>query len=186
MAFENYNIRQFIAAMFNDDRSIMNDEEYKLVYTEYIDVAGLYDEGEFHTLSYIHYLNGRINTIKISIRLQREFLIEFGVPYEPNFSSFSKYGHRLFWNNKEELFLITLDRIEKKEFKYLSKLETEIRNLKDASDRKNKNEPPPKKSRGSFIRIINFLGKCGFKIDNDKTTVEELAYMIKQQSEDNV
>ena len=64
-------------------------------------------------------------------------------------------------------------------------LEIEYKGLIDMNLKKVKNEVTTKQSRGSFVRMVNSLGKVGYKIDEDKNTVEDLAYMIKQQSEEN-
>lgn len=185
MAYENYTVRQFENAMFKNDRTVMDEETFQLVNTEYIDTAGLYETEEFSQVTYIHYLNGRINTVKIAIRLQREFLEEFGVPYQPGFEVLKKNGYSLYWKNDKEQFLKSLERIENKDKKYLSELEGCMKKLKDTRAKKNNKEESVKISRGSWIRTINSLGKIGYKIDKDKETVEDLAYMIKAQTEEN-
>lgn len=184
MAYENYTIREFMNAMFKDDRSVMDEDTLQLVNTEYIDTAGLYETEEFHEVTYIHYLNGKINSVKIAIRLQREFLEEFGVPYYKDFKIFIKNGYVVKWNNNKEDFLKTLLRIEAKETKYLSELENCIKKLTEKRAKKIKQETTVKIERGSFIRTLNSLGKVGYKIDKDKETVEDLSYMIKQQIEE--
>lgn len=175
-------------ALYNEDRSIISEEELEIVNTEYIDTAGLYDNDEFDKVTYIHYLNHRVNWIRLSIRLQRDFIEEFDVPYIPELEKFSKYGHKLYWDKDIEKFLKVLNRIEDKEQKYIDDLEASSKQLIDLRKLKNKEIKPEttkKQSRGSFVRTLNSLGKLNWKIDSDKTTVEELAYIIKQQSEDN-
>lgn len=185
MAYENYSIREFMNALFKNDRSVMDEETFQLVNTEYIDTAGLYETEEFSQVSYIHYLNGRINSVKIAVRLQRAFLDKFDVPYTPGFEVLKKNGHVVKWNKNKEEFLKSLERIENKEKKYLSELEGCIKKLTDKRAKKINNEEPVQISRGGFIRTINSLGKIGYKIDKDKETVEDLAFMIKAQLEEN-
>lgn len=185
MAFENYTVRQYINARFAGDRTVMSDEEYNIVHTEFIDAAGLYETEEFGDVSYIYFLNNRINTINIGIRLHREFLVDFKFPYIEQLNRFEKYGHRLYWNNNEEDFLKQLDRIENREKKYVSQLENCIKLLKDKRQKKINKETVSKKDfRGDFIMMLNSLGKNGYKIDKDKETVEDIAYMVKQQTEE--
>ncbi len=185
MAFENYTVRQFMNAWFKGDRSIITEEEYNNVYLEYIDAAGLYQSEEFERASTIHYYNNRINSIKIAIRLQKDFINNFEIPYLTGIPFFKKFGHILYWNNDIQDFILQLDKVEKKEKKYISLLEGKIKELIDEKAKNNTKEHTVKQSRESFIKMLNSLGKIGWKIDNDKTTVEELALMIKQQTEDN-
>lgn len=184
MAYEDYTIRQFMDASFKNDRTIMDEETFQTVNTEYIDTAGLYETEEFSKVTYIHYLNGRINSVKICVRLQREFIEEFDMPYLPGLEILKKNGHSIRWVDKEQ-FMKSLELIENKEKKYLSELEGCIKNLTEYRKNKNNKEETVKISRGSFIRTINSLGKVGYKIDKDKDTVEDLAYMIKAQVEEN-
>lgn len=191
MAFEDYTLRQFEKAWFKRDYSEIPEEIFKEVHTEYIDTAGMYDQDEFDRVSYIQFLNGRINYIKMFIRLQREFLSDFGVPYNLSFEKIKdKYGYLLSWTGDKNIFENTLKFIESNERKFVGKIEVKIKELKDLRAAKLKSNPvldddkKLKKERESYMRTKNTLGKVGFKIDTDKTTVEEFALMIKQQKED--
>lgn len=185
MAFENYTLKQFEDAWFKGDRDVMTQSVFDEVYSEYIDTAELWQSEEFDKVSYIHFLNNRINTVRLSVTLQKKFIDEFEVPYKPGFELLKKNGHYLKWNDSVEDFVKQLDKVENREKKYISELENEIKNL--VTLRKNKNggkEKTPKEQRQSHLRTVNSLGKIGFKIDKDKITVEEYALMIKQQSEE--
>ena len=184
MAYEKYTVKQFEDALFNKDRSVISDEEFKIVYSEYIDTAELFDSEEFTKVSYIHYLNNRINSVKIALRLQREFLNNFGVPNVPEFKFLKKFGHNLFWDGNETRFEESLKRIESKEFKYMSELEVCIKRLVDSRLKKNNKDTSEVLRRESFVRTIISLGKIGYRIDKFVTTVEELAFMIKLQLEE--
>lgn len=185
MAYENYTIRQFMDALFKGDRSVISDEELSIVKLEYIDTAGLYETEEFSKVRYIEYLHGRINYIKIALRLQREFIEEFEMPYLPGIYELKKKGHIINWKKDKDAFLKQLAKIEKNEFKYTSEIETCIKQLTEFRDKQNKGTQPVELTRSSFIRTINVLGKLGFRIDKDKDSPEDLAFMIKQQTEDN-
>lgn len=185
MAYENYNIKQFEDAMFKGDRSVMNDDVYNEVYSEYVDTAQLYEEEEFNMITRIHYLNNRINTISIGIRLQRQFIEEFDIPCLSGFEVFKKNGHMLYWTGDKEKFMETLRRIEVKDKKYISEVENNIKTLTEFRKKKGlKDEQPVKIRRESFIKTINSLGKIGYKIDKLVNTPEDLALMIKQQKEE--
>jgi hypothetical protein len=186
MAYENYTIRQFERAWFNGDRSVMTNEQFEIVKTEYVDTAGLFASEEFDKVGYISFLNNRVNTITLWIRLQREFINNFDIPYIKNFNWIKKFGHNIYWDKDVEKFKQELIKIEKKEKKYFNLLENAIKELIDFRAKKNSREKVTSEpSRSAFIRTVNSLGKIGWSIDKDKTTVEELAYIIKQQSEEN-
>lgn len=185
MAFEKYTVRQFEKAWFDDDRSVMDEYEFKQVHTEYMDTSGLFENEEFDKVCYIYWLNNRINSIKLGITLQKEFLKLFSIPYKPAFSFFVEFGHNLKWNDNVDDFEQQLFVVETREKMYIGELEGAMNELKEIRNKRNKGETPTtKKSRSSFIRTRNTLGKIGYPIDPDKTTVEEMALMIKQQSEE--
>lgn len=182
MKFDKYTIRQFFNAKYNDDYSVLSKEDLDEVNSEFIDAAGLFESEEFKKVGYIHYLNGRVNSIKMAIRLQKDFLKEFGVPYVDDFERFKHFGHILFWDGKPEEFLKALSRIESKEKKYITQLEISIKELIDLRKNKKKSE---EMTRKDFILLIFSLGKEGWNIDQDNTTVEQLAYIVKSQIEKN-
>lgn len=185
MASEKYTVRQFEQAWFQGDRSVMDEHEFNQVYTEYMDTSGLFETEEFDKVCYIYWLNNRINSIKLGIKLQKDFLKEFGVPYKPAFFFFVEFGHNLKWNDNSEDFIKQLKTVEIREKMYIGELEGAMKELKDFRKKRDNGEPTdPKKTRISFIRTRNTLGKIGYIIDPDKTTVEEMALMVKQQSEE--
>lgn len=183
MAFENYTIAQFMDAMFKNDRSVISEEELAIVYEEYIDVAEIYEKEKFENSKYVNFIANRINSVHLSIKLQKEFLEEFGVPFEKELVFFRKFGYIVRWTNKEA-FLKKLEEIENKEKKYISQLEGRIKEMIEKDIKREKGEITIKQSRGSFIKTINSLNKVGYKIDKNSDTVEDLAYMIKQETED--
>lgn len=183
MAFEKYTISEFINAWFNKDRSVMNDEEFETVKTEYVDAAGLFDEDSLSKIAYIHMVSNRVNSIELTVKLNKEFLDLFDQPYIPSLPFLKKFGHSLKWNKDKNDFLIQLDKVLKKESKYKAILEEKIKAIPQKEDDKN-DEDEPSKGRPQFIRMLNSLGKSGYRIDKNSTTVEELAYMINQQMEE--
>lgn len=182
--YEKFNIRQFREALYNGDRSEMTDDELKTVHLEYIDTAQLYENEEFKKTSYIYYLNGRINYVKMFMRLQREFINNFDIPYIREFDKIKeKYGIVLYWNGNSEAFLKSISSAEKREFKYQDEVENKVKELTEFRLKKQNNEVTVKQPRGSFIKTVNSLGKIGYNI-NWNTTVEDFSYMILQQSEE--
>jgi len=184
MEFDNYTVRQFMNAWFkqvySSPKGIPKDI-FQEVYNEYVDATKSFEIERFEKVTYVHFLNGRLNTMRITLRLQKEFLEEFGVPYVPQFTFlFEEYGYSLTWNGEKDDFLKQLERLEQEEKVYVSELETAIVDLKNM---KKSETPSIETTRESFIKMINSLGKIGYKIDMDKTTVEELSFMINAEND---
>lgn len=169
-------------ALYKDDTSVMSKEELHVCNTEFIDTSGLYDKDDFNKSAYIHQLNNRINTINLSIKLQKDFVNEFGICYLPGLEKFKQFGYSVKWTNKEE-FIYKLYEIEMCEKPFISQVEIKGKELEKLRENRNISKDI-KSTRSTLIRLINSLGKANYKIDNEKNTVEELAYMIKQQFED--
>lgn len=179
-------------AWFNQDFSLITKEEFVLIYSEYLDTSGLFLNEDFERQGYIQHLNSRINYVKMFVKLQRDFIEYFDMPFIRDFDFFKdKYGYFLLWKNDKEDFERQLKKVEMRELKNQSQLEIKIKELENfrKSKGKDKIEKPSEKSlkegRISFIRTLNSLGKIGYIIDKNSTTVEELSIMIKQQLEEN-
>lgn len=195
MAFEDYSIQQYYNAKFRKDYSQFGIPEdiFDTVETEYVDASGLYESEEFENVSYIHYLNGRINKVSLFIKLQRDFIKEFGIPFLPDISRLKEIGHNLFWDGDLPKFENQLSKIESREKKYVSKLEGKIKLLTEKRKIKNGDKHDEETIEGraeklkndavSFIRTLNTLGKT-WSIDKYRTSLQEYGIMIKQQMEE--
>ena len=192
MAYENYTLRQFEKAWFKEDYSEMTKEVFDEVYTEYIDAAGLFNSEDFELVCGIQFTNHRINFINMFVELQLKFMKDFKVPYAPAFELIKeKYGHVLVWRGKIKDFKEQLERVKIREKKYITIVETKIKELEENRERDKKlvnqdetKEYKLKKTRDAYIKTFVSLGKIGYSIDRDKTTVEDYASMIKQQFEE--
>lgn len=190
MAYEKWVVEEFMDAWFLKDYSKISKDEFKIVYAEYQDTSGLYLNDDFEKQGYIFHLHSRINYVKIFLRLQREFIQEFDIPFLRDFPKLKdKYGYVLKWTGDKENFEEQLKKIESREIKHHSFLEEKIKEFDDANSKKPEIEVEDdelvlRKSRISFIRMLNSLGKIGYKLDKKITTVEELSLMIKQQMEE--
>lgn len=184
MAYEKYILKDFRDAIFNGERSVIKEDEFKIVYNEYIDTSELYEKEEFGKTARIHYLNGRVNYIKIAIKLQLGFLDNFDIPYIKEFEGFKKYGHVLRWKRDKDNFLQQLKNVEQREERYEDEVNNEIKLLYDMRLKKQKKEYSLKESRGNFIRTFNSLGEIYHNLSWN-TTVEDYSYMIKQQTDRN-
>lgn len=181
MAFEKYNIRDFRDAMFSGNRDVIEDREYDLVYEEYIEQSGLYNKAEISLMKAIFILNTRVNTMRMFIKLNQMHIDALGYPYVKSFPIAERYGYRIDRGISAKDFLLMTNKIYKKESKYNDELSVKSKQLNDL----HKGRKDIKQTREDFIRIVNSLGRVGYKIDWDKTTVEEFSIMIKQQEEYN-
>lgn len=177
-------IDEFRMAKFKNDRSIVSESELRDLEIEYYDIAGLFKTEDFSRVSHINYLSTRNNSVEFFCKLQIEFLVEFKVPYSIGFDFIKKFGYNLKWNNDPIEFLSQIENIRRKEKKFVSQLEDAIKELGDYrlnSDKGCKEEI----TIASFLNTLFYLRKCGLHFDNKLTSMEELAYMIKYQLEQN-
>lgn len=179
-------------AWFKKDYSKLSKEEFKIVYAEYQDTSGLFLTEDFERVGFINHLNSRINYIKLFLKIQRSFIEEFNVPFLRDCELLKeKYGYGLKWNEDLEKFEAQLKKIEMREIKHEDFLTLKIKELNEFRKKSQKSdvsddpEEELKKSRMGFIRMLNTLGKIGYRIDKPNTSVEELSLMIKQQLEEN-
>lgn len=193
MTYEDCTIENFMSCWFSKDYSNVSEQEFKIIYAQYLDASGLFLTEDFERISLIRHLNQRLNYVKLFIKLQRNYIIEFDKPFlrPDEFETLKQeYGYVLVWREDLVDFENQLKRIESKEIKHNSFLEGKIKELNDSRKDVDKeikienDEEKLKKSRISFIRMLNSLGKIGFKLDRKTTFVEELALMIRQQIED--
>jgi len=178
MRCEKVNLNVFIDAWFSHDFTNLSKEDFDIVYSEYIDLTGLYNSKEFELFTYINYLKNRIYTAKTLVWAQLIFFETFKVPYIDGFELFERIGHKVKWEEDEKKFISQMNKISSmtraKELE-LRRKEFEFGQLRDAK----KEDKPEIQSRHEFIKMLNSFSKEGYRIDREKTTVEELALMIK-------
>lgn len=184
LTYEDVTIDDYIKAKFKNDFSVIPKEDFDNIEVQYIDTSGLYETEEFSKIAYIHYLNNRKNSISLSIRLQTEFLNVFGKPYIPELVFFKKFGYNIVWKDSAEIFFNDLKKIQDSEKKYTSRLENEIKELIKLREKKQNSNESVSQTRHDFISTIISLGKIGYKIDKNTTTLEEFSLMIKKQNEE--
>jgi hypothetical protein len=184
MKCEKVFINTFIDCWFNKDFTNLSKDDFDICYAEYIDLSGLYHSKEFELYTYINYLKNRIFVLKTVLQSQRLYMSSFGKPYVKGFFIFKSFGYSISWNEDEEDFNRQLDKIasrERQKSGELRRKEFEFNQIKEA--RKNE-EQPLIQSRHDFIKMLNAFNKNGYRIDREKTTVEELALIIKQIQDD--
>jgi len=187
-------VRQFMQCSFDGKLKVLvingeaSEDELKVafeyIYAEYVDYSDLYQSQEFEIVAYINSLDTRIQVVKRFVELQRKFLIQFEMPYIPAFEMVKRYGHHIYWDANypdKDVFLKKLLQIEMKEKKYETKVNQKVTELIELRKKKVHKEHTILESRKDFVTMLNRLQQARFNIDKDRTSVEELALMIKDQ-----
>ena len=181
MQLSDITVNTFMRCLFKKDYTGVDDWEE--LYTSYIDMSGLGDTMQYSLMVTIHNLQVRLSAINAFLDLQEKFFIAFDFPFEPAFKDVERFGHRITWDPAyPQQFLDQLQRMENKEKRNVVELDEqmlELKELKETSIYKQKAN-----NRADFIKMLNTLGKEGYRIDREKTDMETLALMIKQHSED--
>jgi len=184
-------IFQFMRCKFDNDFSVLGSgsfeelaQAFDNIYTEYIDLCGAYIP-ELEIMKGIKALECRLQAVHLYLEVCRQ-AIELPQTEEiiqvinRAIDNLKKKGYSPSYTNKED-FLKQLKRIESRESQYKVELDRKNKELSDYRKKNTRNIE--NNSRTDFIRLLNELGKVGYKIDKEKTTVEELALMVKAQSE---
>lgn len=180
-------IKVFMDAWFKGKRDILDEEQFEHIYIQYIDTSGLYITKEFEMVSYLHYLDNRIGSVALSIKLQREFIAEFGLPFIPELSFFKKFGYTLYYDpatSNIRDFLTKLSQIELKEKRFITTLQIKTDELIKFRKSKGTADYSIIQSRHAFLKMMQNLERIGYKIDRNVTTVEDLALMVKEAQEE--
>jgi len=189
-------IKQYMECAFKDKYTVLILEgdvpldelqrAFALINDQYSDISGLYITREFELSSYLHFLQTRINTVTWFIDLQRRFINHIGEPYVAAFHIVKRYGHKLYWNPDSpdiNLFLSKLEALPAKEARYKTELVAKEKELFELRRKKVQGELTPLETRKQFVTMLNRLQQAKFVIDKDKTTIEELALMIKDMKD---
>lgn len=150
-------------------------EAFSKINDEFIDMSGIVDSAEFELANSIFYLDNRVKMIDMLIYIQEESLKRIGVPCFCAISRFKRWGHNLNWKKDIQDFWHQLEIVKSKEKKYAEELDMLLDQL--IKVRQDRESLPELKQREEFIRMLNNIQKEYFKIDRDKTYIEEVAIM---------
>lgn len=177
------NIRLFMECLYDKDTTGLNGGDFEAIFTEYIDLSGIGETREFDLLTQMHNIQTRMIFISNMLHIQRRFFLEFSIPFVDAFKDLYKFGHYLKWDPENPVdFLKQLERveiIEKKSQAELDKVEKDLKTLKKDGVKSSSEM----NGRIEFVRQLNALNKEGYKIDRDKTDMEELALMIRDYNQ---
>jgi hypothetical protein len=147
------------------------------VYMDYIDISGLAETEEYSLLMTIHNLNARLVSVPQYVAVQQETIQIFNKYHPIATKNLARFGYKMPRDLNQALKFLQGVKSKEKRFRY---------DLQAAEDKLSKLKKPEvkdlKKSRRAFIRMLNNLGKT-YKLDRDKTTVEELALMVRESIE---
>lgn len=186
-------VRAFMTAAFDSNLRVLiidgdpTEEELLEAFTtineEYQDLAGAQQSEGLDLLKQVKYLRARLETVYNFIKIHRTCIAEVGEPFHPALADLKKFGYRLKWDKDSPdvlQFLRDLEAIQRKEKRTEAELLNKMRALEVIEQRsKGRKDASPKQQRIGFVSLLNSLGKYGFQIDKDKTSMEELALMTK-------
>lgn len=177
-------LRAFMLAMFNQKyEAVGGIDNWDAVYTEYIDLSGIGETQEFNLLTNIHNVQHRITQVQGYLDIQKKFFATFNEPFEPALKDLRKFGHRLTWDiGNPKQFIQQLEMCEVKEKTYVAQLDSYMKELTDL--KKEGVKKITTNGRVDFVKQMNRLGKDGYKIDKDKTDMEEYSLMIREYNEE--
>lgn len=156
-------------------------DAFDYINAEYIDLSGLYITQEFEIVAYINSLDNRIQFMRRWIELQRKFLFNFNLPYVKGLYMVKKYGHSLYWDfdhPDKDGFLQKLAKIELSEKKYELHVDKKVGELIALRKKQVSQTHTVLESRKTFVSMLNRLRRERFVVDEDKTSMEDLALMI--------
>jgi hypothetical protein len=159
-------------------------EAFEAIYTEYTDLSGNSNSEELQLSKKIQQIAARVSVVELFIKMQKVSLQDIGIPCTGAFDMLKRIGHTVKWVPEEgiEAFEKKLAAIESKEKRYKVELEILLKQLGEEKSKADKNKP--KNSKVEFKKMLNLLGKSGYRIDYDKTMVDDLAIMIQQHNEE--
>jgi len=185
-------VRTYMAAGFEGNLKVLivsgeaSDQElaeaFESIHEEYITLAGMEQSGDYILIKQIEYLQTRLKSIGNFIKINRVCMAEVGEPFYPALTDLKKLGHKIKWDQENPdpvKFLNDLKGIERKERRTESELLNKLRALEAFRQKSTGQAKSLKQQRIAFVSLLNRLGKEGFSIDKDKTSMEELGLMYK-------
>lgn len=168
-------VNQFIQGWFEG----VEIENFEDIYSDYIDISGLAETQEYSLLTTIHNLQARLIAIPHYVAVQDETVKIFGKYHPIATERLSRYGYKMPLDVKLAPKMLSNVLSKEKRFRYdLQAAEDKLKALKKPESE----TQDLKKQRRAFIKMLNSLG-TKYRIDRDKTTVEELALMVKESME---
>jgi hypothetical protein len=177
-------INQYLSCMFDAEYSVLGEgadaDTWNSIYLDFIDMSGMAATEEYSLIVTIHNLENRETMLRQLVAITAEAIgITGQVPPNPA-ARLAHYGHRL--PSDPQVALHTLSGIERKERRYAHDLRAARRRLDALRGTQSTDNADTKGARRREIQRINALGTI-YRIDRDKTTLEEYALMIREQEE---
>ncbi|MCW3108481.1 MAG: hypothetical protein JWQ09_2987 [Segetibacter sp.] len=190
-------IAAYMSCMFdNDFKSLILEgdptedeiqEAWENINLEYLELSSGGNTAEVTAIKEVEEIKIKLETFEIYLLLQHRSMSLLGYPF---FRGIKVLGDRvdfpLKWNGEREDFIKQLKKVEVRSKSLKLKLqiaESRLEAIRQVSKDKEKNKSSDSrksKLREGFITILVTLPTSGYVIDRNKTTMEDLAVMIKQ------
>jgi hypothetical protein len=131
----NTTINEFMLCLFENDFSIIDEQAFKTIHAEYIDISGQYETAEYEHIKTILTLSTRIELIKTLLYIEYQCLSQFERPFLPACKDFKKFGYTLIWRDDTEDFVKQLENIEQSENRFKLQLDGERQILEKQSSK---------------------------------------------------
>lgn len=182
-------IRVFMRAAYNQDYKglILSGKPTKqqlqtaivMISVEYADLSGLSQSDELDLSRKILYLDLRVKRNSILLHIQYESLDKIGMPCIGAFDKMN--GYAFTWDNDNpdiENFREQLRAYQSNEKHYELELENALKEFMNTKHKGEENGGNIIDKRRSFLKQLNNIERDGYRIDKDKTSMEELALMV--------
>lgn len=173
----NTTIEQFENCWFNKDYSEIQKEDFDVIFTRFLDISKSFSLEEAHLLSHIYHIKNRITCVDLFIAAQKLSIVVNDKPSEEHFDLMKPYGYTLTYNGSHKNFLEQLESLEAREARFQHELKSKLEIYEKRKTKMKKNSDEDEKL--DFKMLIIRLQHNGYFIDKSKTTVEELALIIK-------
>lgn len=177
-------INDFIACMFDGKYFTLGPtataQHWDELYLDYIDLSGQSATPEYDLIVTIYNAENRTRIVPVLTAVVDECIRQLGrVPPNP-VTALRKFGYRI--PDDPIAAIEYLPKIEQGEKRIGHELRAARNSLEKLRREQTSTSTNPKKERRKFIQMLNGLGTI-YRIDRERTTVEELALMVREQAE---
>lgn len=181
---KNCTLNQMIACQFEGDYNVLFEnappEAWEAIYAEYIDLSGLAATSEYELIKTVFNLETRLRAVPEYAKVVVGCVNSFGKLYAPAVQKLAKYGYKVPDDPQKAVEYLQTALSKEKRFEH--DLKAASASLDKLRAMKTEQHNDVKRQRRQFIQEINSLGTI-YRIDRDKTTVEEYALMKREQME---
>jgi len=152
-------------------------EAWEAISAQYIEAAGV-DIPEFAAMQEIHNLKVKKNGLTLLFHLQDVWIEKFAEPHVIGLEKLAKHNVKPVWRGDVADFVKQLDKAKDRNKSIdvqISEAEYSLDNIRIALGK----EGVISDSRQDFRKLLIEVQRQGYKIDEDKTTVEDFGLMLR-------